>query len=170
MVLVGIAFAGLLVAFNQFVKASVDPLIRKQALAIAESLLDEVALMPFTLCDPDDPNAAKATSPADCTGGAAASEDGTIGPEAGESRGSATAPFDNVSDYDGFSMVGIRDISGNAIPGLTAYSANIAVAQAGLSGIAANEALRITVTVTAPDGSTLALNGYRTRYAPRTEP
>src|SRR5574340_1278200 len=79
-VVVGAAVAGVLVAYNQAVKRSADPLERKQAIAIAESLLEEVELQPFTFCDPDDPAATTASSPAGC----AAPE--ANGPEAGETR------------------------------------------------------------------------------------
>lgn len=175
-VLVGIAFASLLLAISNFTRHSADPLIRKQSLAIAESLLDEVELMPFTFCDPDDANASTATSSAIGAGGCATlSEDlsGTppIGPEPGETRYSTTTPFDNVSDYNTFALAsppGILDITGGPAAGLSGYSASIAVAQSSLGGIGAADSLLITVTVTAPDGSTLSLDGYRTRYAPRT--
>ena len=177
-VLVSVAFSALHLAINQFTRHSSDPLLQKQALAIAESLLDEVELMPFTYCDPDDSVAATATSTASCTGGAGASEDGlgvgtapcTIGPESGESRYSTSTPFDNVSDYCGFSMSGIKPIydASTPIPGLENYSASVSVTQAGLGAIAASDALRITVTVTDPTGATLSLDGYRTRYSPTT--
>ena len=175
-VLVGIAFGALMLAFNQFGRYSTDPMIRKQTLAIAESLMDEVELMPFTYCDPDDPAASTATSTASC----ATSEDGlgvgtppcTIGPETGESRYSTTTPFDNVSDYCGFSMSGIKPIydSVNNVSGLANYSASVLVTQAGLGGISAADALLITVTVTAPNSTSFVLQGYRTRYAPDTAP
>src|SRR5439155_961170 len=80
-----------------------DPMIQKQALAIAEALLEEVQLQPFTYCDPDDPNAASAQNAGGCTGGAGGANDETrlpLGPEAGETRYSATTPYDNVSDYN----------------------------------------------------------------------
>ena len=170
-VIVGIAMAGLFAAFNTMTAASADPQIRKQRLAIAESLMDEVALMPFTFCDPDDANAATATSTAGCASGAN-NEDGTIGPEAGEDRYGTTAPFDNVSDYNGFSMTGIRDINNQLISGLSGYTASVAVSRAGSAlGLASDgEALLIAVTVTGPDGATTTINGYRMRYAPNTSP
>src|SRR3970040_2446762 len=80
-VIVGVAMAGLFAAFDTITKASADPQVRKQVLAIAESLMDEVALMPFTFCDPDDANAATATSSSiGGTGCATTSEDTAMGP------------------------------------------------------------------------------------------
>jgi MSHA pilin protein MshD len=148
--------------FVESTRGSADPLLRRQALAIAESLLEEVQLMPFTFCDGDDANVATAAG----TGGCAGAVD-NVGPEAGESR-LGSPPFDHVNDYHGFAMSGIVDLTNTAVPGLAAYSANVSVAAAALGSIAAGsgDALRITVTVTGPDGSTVTLDGYRSRHAP----
>jgi type II secretory pathway pseudopilin PulG len=54
-VVLGIGIAGMAVLYNQVTLASVDPLVRKQALAIANSLMEEIQLRAFTYCDPDDP-------------------------------------------------------------------------------------------------------------------
>ena len=160
-VVVSIALSAMLAVFATATRASADPMIRRQQLAIAESLLREVQLMPFTWCDPDlDPNAAQATSAASCT------TPEVFGPEGSQTRYSPTAPFNNVNDYNGFSMTGIRDVTNTAVPGLTGYSASVAVAAFALDTVAASDALRITVTVTAPDGNTVSLQGWRTRYAP----
>ncbi|MFT7724187.1 MAG: type II secretion system protein [Roseateles sp.] len=153
---VGIALAAMLRVFVTATLAGADPLIRRQQLAIAESLLREVQLMPFTACDPDDEQAET---------GSCASLPEAPGPEAGESR-YGPAYFDNVNDYAGFSMAGIRDPGGAAVPGLAGYTASIAVAAAALDSLPAAEALQITVTVTGPDGSPLVLQGWRTRHAP----
>src|SRR5574340_819211 len=48
-VIVSVAVAGILQVMNITNRGSADPLIHKQALAIAESLLEEVELMPFTI-------------------------------------------------------------------------------------------------------------------------
>lgn len=178
-VIVGIALAAVFAAFNTITAASADPQVRKQILAIAESLMEEVQLRPFTYCDPDDANAAVATGPGiGGAGCAATSEDTAMGPETvpgTETRYSATFPFDNVSDYHGFSMsLGIQDISNTSIAGLGAYSASVTVSQAGLGAgantIAGADALRISVTVSGPGGVAITLDGYRTRYAPNTLP
>ncbi len=168
-IIVGIGVAGILLVFNVTTKVSADPLIQKQMLAIAEALLEEVEAKPFTYCDPDDPQATTATSAIVGPTGCQATVEGT-GPE-GETRFSATTPFDNVNDYGAtLNISPITDVTGTPIGGLGAYSATIAVAGSALGGIAAAESLLITITVTGPGNGSLALAGYRTRYAPNAVP
>jgi len=172
----GIGVAGLAVLYNQITLASVDPLVRKQAVAIARSLMDEIQLRPFTFCDPDDPLVFTETSALGCSS-AAQRESGTIGPEAGETR-YANPTFDNVSDYHGFNMMaGIQDITNTTIAGLGQYTAQVQIIAAGgdfagavpaQPAIPADEALRITVTVTGPANVQVVLQGYRLRYAPNS--
>ena len=175
-VIVSVAVAGVLSVLNVTVKSSADPQQRKQALAIAEALLEEVEMMPFTFCDPDDPNAAAAASSNDCTGGAGGANDQgalPLGPQAGEMRGNLATPYDNVADYNGFTIAGGgMDIGGGvAVP--AGYSARVAVVQEAYGPAAAQvpaaAALRIKVTVTYGSDS-IALEGYRTRYAPNFTP
>lgn len=165
-VVVSAALAGVLQVFIQAGSASADPQAQRQAVAIAESLMQEVQLMPFTFCDPDDANVETATSSAIGAAGCASLAE-AIGPEAGETR-FATPQFDNVNDYHGYVMTnGLVDINNTAITGLEAYNASITVATASLGSIpASGDALLITVTVTAPHGVQVVLAGYRTRYAP----
>jgi MSHA pilin protein MshD len=169
-VVLGIGIAGLAILYNQLTLASVDPLVRKQSVAIANSLMEEIQLRPFTFCDPDDPLVFTETSPLGCSS-AAQRESGTIGPEAGESR-YADPRFDNVSDYHGFNMAGsINDITNAPIGGLTGYTALVQIAAAGgdfPAAIPVDEALRITVTVTGPANIQVVLQGYRLRYAPNS--
>lgn len=163
-VVVGIALAAILKVFVTATTASTDPMVRRQQLAIAESLLREVELMPFTWCDPaQDPNVDTVANAAACT------SPENSGPEAGQTRYGPANFFNNVNDYAGFSMAGIRDVTNTAITGLSGYSASVAVAAAALDTVpAAGDALKITVTVTAPDGSVISLQGWRTRYAPNS--
>ena len=158
---VSAALAAVLSVFIQTTGTSADPMLRRQSLAIAESVLEEVSLMPFTFCDGDDTNVTTATSTAGCVSGADA-----IGPDS-ENR-FATPQFDNVNDYHGYSMSGIVDITNTAVTGLSGYSASVAVTAAALNTMtaASGDVLRISVTVTDPRGGTLTLDGYRTRYAP----
>ncbi len=175
---VGIAVSGVLAALNISTRASADPMIQKQALAIAEAVLEEVQLMPFTYCDPDDANAETALDTASC---ASTNETG-IGPEGvdapptgpAETRTGTVRPFDNVNDYHGFNMSGISDIEGAAISGLGEYKADVTVAAQALGAIPSSAAQLITVTVNWPATGTakftVALHGYRVRYAPNALP
>ena len=169
-VIVSVAVAGIMLVLNVTTKSSADPLVHKQALAIAESLLEEVELMPFTLCDPNDVNAASAVSATDCSPGLDQNKGGAAftSPTPGsETRYSGTDPFDNVADYGNFSMPAgsIMDITNNNI-GLAGYSAGIAISRGAFAGLPADAALLITVTVTGPDNLPVVLEGIRTRYSP----
>jgi MSHA pilin protein MshD len=164
--IVGTAAAGVLVAYDSMSRDSADPVTRKQALAIAESLLEEVQQMPFTLCDPDDPAATRAVTAADCAMPEA------LGPEAGEGRYNTSMPFDNVNDYHGYNTAaetptGSKDITGSAISGLSQYDVAVTVTETALGTVPASESLLIGVTVTGPHGVTVKLEGFRMRYAPR---
>lgn len=162
-VVVGIALTAMLRVFVTATTASADPMIRRQQLAIAESLLREVQLMPLTWCDPTDANVEAATAATGC-----ASLVEAAGPEAGQTRYGPNH-FNNVGDYHGFSMSGIRDIGNVAVAGLSGYSVAVAVTPAALDTLTAGgEALKISVTVTGPDASSLVLQGWRTRYAPQS--
>ena len=168
MVIVSVGLAGILSVMTVTTRASADPMLRKQAIAIAESLLEEIELQPFTFCDPDDANAATATSAAGCSSSAEA-----LGAEAGETR--YREPFfDNVNDYHGFSMpAGIRNISDGVIGGLEAYSADVTITPVGqtLFGFAAannEDVLQVDVRVRSGTSVDITLTGYRFRYAPNT--
>jgi MSHA pilin protein MshD len=182
-VVVSTGLVGLLSVMNVTNRSSADPLVRKQALAIAESILGEVMLMPFTFCDPDDPNAADATGASDCTPGLDQDKGGAaLGAPtpSGETRYSLTPPidpFDNVADYAGFFMnAGIADSTGDGsvpIAGLENYRLQpIEVQRIALGNIAADgTALLVTVTVTDAGGQDrITLQGVRTRYAPQALP
>ena len=176
-VVVGVAIGGVIVVYDRAVRGSADPLARKQALAIAESLLTEVLAQPFTYCDPQDAANDPASPPAStaaCTGGAAGSEDrggGALGPQPGsETRFSATDPFDNVADYHGYAMnSGIYGLDDGTTPiaALAGYTASVSIVRAGLAlGLASDDAaLRIDVQVTR-SGETIVLTGYRLRHSP----
>lgn len=154
-VIVSVGLAGILTVLDVSTSRSSDPMVRKQMLAIAEGVMEEVRLQSFGWCDPDDANASTAANAAGCAGGTPA-----------ETRGSALAPWDQVTDYNG--AVLNTSLAGTAFP--AGYSAAVQVlATDSLGGIAGGEALRIQVTVNFGVES-LVLEGYRTRYAPNALP
>jgi MSHA pilin protein MshD len=140
-VVVSVGLAGLLAAFDVNIRNSADPMVRKQLVAAAESLLDEILSQPIT-------------------------GNGVHPPATQASR--AAGLFDEVDDYAGFTTTGIYSIDGaTAIPGLdtAAYSVSVAVdATATLAGVPAGALRKITVTVTGP-GESFVLAGYRSNYA-----
>lgn len=166
-VIVGIGLAGILAVLNLTARNSADPVIRKNMLTIAEGLLEEITLQPFTWCDPDDANAATATSAADCATVAEA-----LGPE-GETRNGGALAFDNVNDYyvaGGWTLSPATNIAGIAFPG---YDASVMIVAEALgpagASIVADNVLRVAVTVTHGNQS-LTVEGYRTRHSPNLLP
>lgn len=172
-VIVGVALTGLMRVFALNNVASSDPVVRKQALLIAESLLEEVQQAGFTWCDPASASAATATSAAECEVAEG------WGPEAGNTR-----PFDNINDYVSAPGVAtaafnngagrVADANGVAFGGAQ-YTATVTVTPLVLNGIgsaamaADTDVLRIAVTVSYGIGGSdsLTLEGIRTRYAPK---
>lgn len=137
--IVSIALAGVLSVMNFTTQHSADPLVRKQAIAVAESLLEEVSLHDFT-------------KPAG----------GFPGPFTQANRPS----FDSIGDYNNFTTSGIYTIDGTQISALSGYNVTVTVVGSALSGIPVADASLITVTVTGPDNVSVALAGYRTAYGP----
>lgn len=136
-VVVGLALAAVVRAFELANRASADPVLRRQALAIAQALLEEICYKDFA-------------NPA--------------GGYAGPYNAASRALFDDVMDYDGLVMNGITDLSGTAIAGLARYTANVEISAASLGNLPAGAAWRIRVTVTDPSGQRLSLDGYRAAY------
>jgi MSHA pilin protein MshD len=137
-VVVSIGMVGILGVMNTTVKSSADPMVRKQALAIAESLLDEIVQKEY-----GSPNFS-------CTAVAY--------PSTGWSR----ALFDCVDDYKGFTVSGVTDAAGSPVTALAAYSIFPAVA---ISDVQINSqwVKKVVVSVTGPQG-VIALTGYRGNY------
>ena len=176
-IIISVGVVGLISTMSVSIRHSADPMIRKQALVIAESLLTEVLNQPFTWCDPDDANANTATSAAGCAlvandqnkGGAAL----TSSTPAGEARnGGVGSQFDNVADYGGYGQTNATDAAGNNL--MNGYATRVDVTRVGATfpraggGTLPDDAvLRVDVTVTPPGGEVITLSGYRFRYAPR---
>jgi MSHA pilin protein MshD len=175
-VIVSTALAGVLTVLNITAKSSADPMIRKQMLAVAEAILEEVMSQPFTYCAPTDANAATATS-ATTPAGCATTVQGL-----GAGGSARIASSDNVGDYANVALNPVTTITGTSFPG---YSATIAEVPESLGPAAATIAssacasasdcstlnvLRISVTVSHAGADNIVLEGYRTRYSPNFTP
>jgi MSHA pilin protein MshD len=184
-VVVAAGLAGILSVMNTVVKSSADPMIRKQTIAIAESLLEEILLKDY--CDPDmveigtadipirppvcycNPNLSLIPNALIPTSRCQRSPQDRLGADKEASR----KIYDDVEDYNGYATTGgIVDAFSTTTPlplvvGLENYnisSVSVAVATAAESAeLNAISAKRVTVTVTGPQGS-VSLIGYRSNY------
>ena len=140
-VIVGVGLAGVLSVYTTAVKSSADPMVRKQAMAIAESLLEEIVLKEFK--DPDGGTNGVST----CT----------------LASGSNRGLWNDVCDYNTYSSTGITDMQGNNVASLSAYKVlpAVEVTTVTLSGVTFK---RIVVTVTDTQSNTISLTGYRGDY------
>ena len=152
-VVLSVGIAGILSVMNTVVKSSADPLIAKQTVAIAESMLEEILLKEY--CDPDTATLSPPAPPV-CPARITADQE------------AARANYDDVDDYNGYTTTGgIVDLTGAAVVGLTNY--NITAVTVAITTAAQNTALnaisakRVAVTVTGPQGA-ITLTGYRSNY------
>jgi len=148
MVIVGVAAAGIMGVLNIGASHSADPLRRKQALMIAEALMEEVLLARFTFCNPAAANADTAANQAAC-----GAQQLTIGIPAGG------RPYGNVANYAGGAGVATRsftvngagvgpdlDVNGRA---LGTNAGNAIIGNAALAGI--TTAVTLDYLVANPD-------------------
>lgn len=146
-VVIGVGVAGVMMAFSTVVKNSADPLVRKQMLAIAEEMMEEIVLKPFVVSGTTPVNALK-----NCASGTG------LAPR---------SDFDDVSDFNGYQTTGICNIDGDAMTSLSAYNLQVTVTTTNVMDgvtVAAGRVKKITVTVT-HGSDTLTLAGWRVNYA-----
>lgn len=154
-VIVSVGLAGVLLIFNTVTRGSADPVRAKQALAVAEGLMDEV--LEKNYCDPD-------TESFPPPGTTAAS---TCGANTVESNRNL---YDSTVDFDGYnpSGGGVRDVNGSSITALSTYSTSVtapASSSAFVAGgvmIPASDYRIVTVRVTdAVTGQRYDLTAYK---------
>lgn len=133
---VSIASLGVLAAVNVTLLRGSDPLVRKQAMTIAESLLEAMQRMPLPRCDADDSSLA---------GAGLATDDSTL------------------CAADVAALSGSREVTA-AHAGYHA-SVRVEHGPLGNAAFSVPDALLITVSVTGPGNEAVRLQGYRTRYA-----
>ena len=142
-VVIGIALAGVLLIFQNTVRGSADPQIRKQALAIAEAMLDEILLNPY--------------GPLPGTGARANFDD------VQDYAGFNSNPPGGITDIQGNPVAGLGAY--NVLVTVTT-DATTALNDSGATLAAVGESRRVTVTVsvTGHPEMTVSLDGYRLRY------
>jgi len=133
------AVSGILFAFTQNMATSADPMIKQQAIIIAQGYLEEATLKPYN--DPD-------------------------GGETNSCEEAARIQYDDVADYDCINdIAGAVDQFGGSLAGLAAYNivVNVSTVNIGAPAIATR---RIDVIVTHDFVASLniTLTSYRAPY------
>ena len=163
-VIVSVGVVGILLVFNVTVRASSNPLLQKQAQALAEGVLEEIQTAYFAYCEGSDPQIRYANSAASCTGG--------VGDAYGNSTGE-TRPYDTVKEYA--SAANTPTALSTVLPGESSvsapagYSATVTIGPAALGTItlASGDALLIKVTVNGPGNTQAMAEGFKTRQVPQ---
>lgn len=136
-VVVGIGLAGILTVSTTVVRSSADPMLRKQSIVIAESLLEEILLKDYS-------------KPSGST-------------VVGFASGGARNLYDCVDDYNTYATTtGIVDTTGTAVAGLSSFNISPAVVVSTFT-MGAVTVKKVVVSVTGPQG-TFSLTGYRGNY------
>ena len=150
--IVSLSVAGILIVMTATTQRSADPMVRQQAVLIAESYLEEILHKRFRDASP---TLATTICPTPEVAGRAA--------------------YDNVCDYHGLNdNAGAVDQLRGAVAGLTAYNVSVtvtgttgdAIALNNINNTTALRVLRVDVEVTnneVPDYQ-MRLTGYRTNY------
>lgn len=135
-VVVATAAVGVLMVFQNTVRASADPQVNKQALAIAEALLDEILLAPYD-----------------------------IGPGTGtRANFDDVRDYDGYTTAGGMRDIQNNPVPGLGAynVNVTVVPAALNATTGGLPAV--TDVLLVTVRVTGPLGFSVSLEGYRVKY------
>ena len=141
-VVAGIALVGILLVSQISVKSSADPMVHKQAMALADSILEEVLQKEY--CDPDSANLT--VTPHACAARTAADQEAT------------RDTLDDVDDFNGKDKTLFTDWPTS----LAAYNVAITVTPTTL-GTNTIPVKQISVQITG-GGETFTATGYRANY------
>jgi MSHA pilin protein MshD len=141
-VVLSTALAGVMLVFQNVVRRSADPQVYKQALAIAEAMLDEVLLASYD---------------AQPGGGTRASFDDVT-----DYNGFTTAG--GMKDMQGAAIPGLAayNVTVDVVTDATTALSD----SGGALPVAESRRVTVTVTVAGQPDMTVRLDGYRLRYAP----
>lgn len=138
MVIISVAFIGMILTFNTAARASGNPVVYFQQIAIAKSYLEEITVkdFPSTLPCPSPP--------------------------------ANRSDYTNICDYNNLTNNGVVDQQGNSVSELSNYvvNVNLDTSSASLGSLSAgSDVIRIDVTVNLPGVTQgYTLSAYRTNY------
>ena len=142
-IVLAIGLGGISMALTQQVRTSADPMIYKQAISVAEGMLEEIMSQSYALA-----------------------------PWSGAATCANRASFDDMRDYDGFNSTGVCAKDGTSIASLARFNVAVSVATAAsdpaaalvpTTDVPAADQIRVRVSVSAPQVS-ISLDSYRLNY------
>jgi MSHA pilin protein MshD len=136
-VVVSVGLAGILMVMDVSVKSSADPMVRKQAMALADSLMEEILLKPFV--DPD----------------------GVSG-ETTRATFDDVSDYNGINEV--ISAAGPVFLSMPA--NLNGYTVKIDVVNDATTKLGTVAAAKVTVTVSKAGANSISMTGYRTQDPP----
>jgi len=151
-VIVSVGVVGILSVLNLTVRRSADPMLRKQVLAVAEAMMDEILAKDYQN-DPADPTNSSAAL--GCTL--------TTAPSCKVNTVLDRPNYNDVDDFTGWNQTGVYQLDGTLAPILGTYTVSVNVAAAAAAPMSTVAAKQVTVTVTG-GSETISLVGYRTLY------
>ena len=155
-VVISVGLVGILTVMNVTSRSSADPVIRKQALAVAEAMMEEILSKDFQ----NDPTGDNGTTPAlGCTPSTATlCRQNVVGDRQN---------YNDVDDYNNWDQNGVFQVDGTAAPIGGNYRVRVDVTTpftlsdtAGTNGV---DGKQVTVTVTSGP-ETIILNSFRANF------
>ncbi len=136
--LAGIMAVGVVQVSGKMASRSANPMLRYQAISIAEAYLNEILAKKFAVMSD------------------------TVKCNTALSR----ANFEYICQYNGLTDAGAKDQTGTAITELSAYTVTVTVAQSALLGDinTATETQLISVAVDGPEDLDASLSAYRSNF------
>ena len=142
-VVIAVAVSGVLLAVQFTTRYSANPMIRQQAVAIADAYMEEILLQHYT--EP---------------------EEGVN--ESGQDESESRSTYDDVYDYNNtINEQDPTDQTGNPMPGLENYEVTVVVDNSSTFGPGGglDQAANVTVTVTHESADVeFTLNAFKTKY------
>ena len=148
-IVVSVGLMGVLAVMNATAKSSADPVIRKQALSVAEAMMDEILSKDF---QNDSTGDNTATPTLGCTP--------STTPRCRLNTVLDRQNYNDVDDYDTWAQTGVFQLDGSLAPVLGNYTVGVSVLPMTLNAVAGKQ-----VTVTVVGGTeTVTLNGFRANF------
>lgn len=157
--IVGVAMAGISATYVNATAHSHEPYLRQRALAVANAYMDEILRKRWNENTPIGGGCINT--------GSSCAASAVVPVAIGDDEGGVRSNYDDVDDYNALAGGQLpTDSNGTAMPGYAGFNVKVEVTQpaAAWNALPAADVRLIKVTVTSPNGETIALDAYRVNY------